>query len=216
MAKRGAWFVLAVAVAAACGGQVDNRYNGARIGQPCTPAVEDAQSFNGFRANEVSVELPDANADPGVLVCLVDHFRGRVSCPYGQSVDGTELPNIDGATGGAFPAGVGPCKTPQLDVPVIGNSADPQTGALVEPQCADRRAAMTVTWSCRCAAADGTTNDGATYCTCPGGTECAQLVSPIGPTTNDVSGAYCIPTGTEYQAFSACVVPCDPAVTTCS
>ncbi len=67
----------------ACGGQIDNRYNGAKVGEPCTPAIEGNATFDGFSQQEISIELPSPDADPGVLVCLVDHFRGRTTCPYG-------------------------------------------------------------------------------------------------------------------------------------
>ncbi len=213
MGKRGvcrSGIVVVCGVVVACNGQVNTRYSGAQIGQPCTPAIEDNEAFLGFSAGEVSVELPDPNADPGVLVCLVDHFRGRATCPYGQDQSATQLPSVDGASGGPFPSGVGPCVTPS-GMAVTGSPGDPE-GALVEPQCLDRRAARTVTWSCRCARADGT--KGATDCACPGGTECVQLVASIGATTGDVSGAYCVPTGSEYQAFSACAQACDPSAPT--
>ena len=73
------------AVIAACGGQVSNRYNGAQIGQPCTPVLESDPTFLGFDANEVSVELPSPDADPGQLVCLVDHFQGVTTSAYAQT-----------------------------------------------------------------------------------------------------------------------------------
>ena len=205
-------FVCAIVVA--CGGEIANRYTNAQIGQPCMSVCENHTTFREFELNEVSVELPAPDADPGVLVCLMNHFRGRVTCPYGQSKDALELPAVDGASGGPFSSGVSECKTPQ-GVAVTGSPADPTNGALVEPQCADRRPARAVTWSCRCAAADGTTNDGATYCTCPTGTECSQVVVPIGSLNDDISGAYCIPVGSEYDPMTGCTVACDPAVTTC-
>jgi len=203
-------------VLGACGGRVDNRYNGAQIGEPCVPAQEGDETFLGFDPEEVSIELPAPDADPGVLVCLADHFRGRVTCPYGQDSSGTELPNVDGAGGGPFAAGAGPCEI-SGGSPVTGAPGDPN-GALVEPQCSDRQGPRVVTWSCRCANAAGRTDDGATYCSCPDGTECAELVDPVGTLggTPDVSGAYCIPNGTDYHATSACELPCDPSVTTCS
>jgi hypothetical protein len=190
----------------ACGGEVANRYTNAKVGQPCTPAVESSPSFDGFDPQEVAVELPSPDADPGQIVCLADHFRGRVTCPYGQDKTGTQLPSVDGATGGAFTNGAAACKTP---------SGDAVTGE-VEPQCTDRRAANVVTWSCRCANAAWRTDDGATYCGCPDGTTCEQLVAPIAPVQGpDVSGAYCVPKGTSYASFSACSKACDPNVTTC-
>ncbi len=172
----------------ACGGEVSNRYTNAKIGQPCTPAVESSTSFDGFEPLDVSVELPSPDADPGQIVCLADHFRGRVTCPYGQDSAGTQ------------------CKT---------SSGDPVIGA-VEPQCVDRQAARVVTWSCRCANAAGRTDDGASYCNCADGTTCEQLVAPIAPVQGpDISGAYCIVTGTSYASFSACVQSCDPNAATC-
>ena len=176
----------ACAIAIACGGEVAGRYNGAKIGDPCVPAVESSATFAGFDQAEVSVELPNPDADPGAIVCLADHFRGRVSCPYG---------NASAA-----------CATPDAGAVL----------AKVEPQCVDRKAADVVTWSCRCANAAGATNDGATYCGCPDGTTCTQLVVPIAPNSGpDISGAYCINAGTAYQSFSVCLQSCDPNVAPC-
>ena len=57
--------------------------------------------------------------------------------------------------------------------------------------------------SCRCANIDGQTNDGANYCSCPDGFTCQQLVSSIGLGTNqELTGAYCIKSGTAYSATS--------------
>jgi hypothetical protein len=199
-------------IASACGGEVANRYNGAQIGQPCTPAEEADTAFLGFDAQQVSVELPTPDADPGVLVCLVNHFRGRVTCPYGQDPSGQDLASVDGASGGPFPNGIGPCETPSG--PVVGDAtADPRDGAQVQPQCSDRRAASVVTWSCRCANPTGATDDGATYCSCPSGTTCTQLIDPVGD--SNVAGAYCIQSGTDYESFNSCTTPCDPSTTTC-
>ncbi len=211
MVKRGVCFASVAFVCAivfACGGEVATRYTGAHVGQPCIPMAEN-ELCGGFDLGEVVAELPSPDADPGVIVCLANHFRGRVTCPYGQNQDGTELPTVDGASGGPFPAGVGPCKTPSGQQ-VVGSPANPEIGALVEPQCVDRRAAKTVTWSCRCAHADGTW--GATDCACPSGTECVQLIAPLGSIGGDVSGAYCVPTGSAYDPMSACAEPCDPSV----
>jgi hypothetical protein len=171
-----------VLVVVACGGEVSGRYNGAKVGSPCTLAIEDDPTFDGFEAFEVSVELPSPDADPGAIVCLANHFRGRATCPYG-----------------------GACSTP---------NGNPVTGD-VEPWCADRRAPRVVTFSCRCANAAGTTNDGATYCNCPDDTQCEQLVAPIGKLDANISGAYCIPKGTVYDSATACLQSCDPVTTKC-
>lgn len=53
------------------------------IGEPCTPAMENDVRFRGFSPLEVNIE--SAHEISGAPVCLVDHFRGRVSCPEGGS-----------------------------------------------------------------------------------------------------------------------------------
>lgn len=170
-------------LALACGGEVDNRYSGAKVGDPCAPALEDDATFLGFEAQEVSIELPSPDADPSVIVCLANHFRGRTTCPYG----GTS------------------CKTSQGAI-VQGQ---------VDAQCTDRRAVKTVTWSCRCANAQGRTDDGANYCSCGDGLECEELVPPVTVSDVDDSGGYCVPSNTDYDAFSACASSCDPTYEPC-
>lgn len=45
--------------------------------------MEDDATFRGFSPREVNIESDrDVSGEP---VCLVDHFRGRVSCPGGGS-----------------------------------------------------------------------------------------------------------------------------------
>jgi hypothetical protein len=85
-------------------------------------------------------------------------------------------------------------------------TCDPIT-VQVEPQCADRPAAQTVYCSCRCANINGRTDDGATYCTCPGTMMCVQLYSSIGNTDSGldtITGAYCVKANTEYDANAPC------------
>jgi hypothetical protein len=175
--------VVFVLMLVACGGEVATRYSDAEIGAPCIPAIESEASFRGFDIGEVSVELPNPTADPGQLVCLADHFRGRVTCPYGQDASG--------------------CTTPDGNA-VVGE---------VDAQCTDRRAADVVTWSCRCANADGRTDDGASYCSCGDGLTCTQLVTPL--PGDDTGGAYCIKTGTDYAPSSSCSKTCDPTSAKC-
>src|ERR1700690_949012 len=91
------------------------------VGTPCVPAQESDPTFLGFDPQEVSFEAtPTDQQTPNAIVCLVNPFRGRVTCPYGQDATGSQLPQLGGATGGAFPAGVGPCKTPAGDA-VVGD-----------------------------------------------------------------------------------------------
>ena len=51
------------------------------VGDPCTPSVERAAGFRGFHESEVTIETgaPQCRTQ----VCLVNHFRGAVSSPYG-------------------------------------------------------------------------------------------------------------------------------------
>ncbi len=194
------------------------------VGDPCIPEQEYDPAFLGFDPQEVNVESKSFQCL--TRLCLVNHFRGRVTCPYGQDKTGTALPTVDGASGGNFPASdsncpsnnpncINACLTPGGTDPnkdkIVGDpTGDPADGAQVQPQCIDREAANTVYCSCRCANADGKTDDGANYCTCPDGFNCAQLVNPVGVTDVGLTGAYCIKKGSDYAAASSCDLPCDP------
>lgn len=57
--------------------------DGGVVGAPCVPLEEGDASFVGFSESDVSVESKHPQC-PGA-VCLLNHFRGRTSCPYGQS-----------------------------------------------------------------------------------------------------------------------------------
>jgi hypothetical protein len=161
------------------------------IGTSCMPAAEGSPTFDGFDYHEVGVSITSPSGAP---TCLVYHFQGLVTCPYGQS--GT----------GQAPTGASPCTT---------SSGQPVTGA-VQPQCTNRRAAQTVVWSCRCANAQGATNDGDAYCTCPTGTTCTQAVSSLGAAEDDYSGAYCIPDAALLgDAGATCRASCDPQASPC-
>ena len=162
------------------------------VGDPCIPEAEYDKSFLGFSQSEVSVESKSFQCE--TRLCLVDHFQGRVSCPYGQNIDG-------GAPG---PSPVTGCVTPATDIPVDGKdptgvTVDSTKQALVEPQCLDRTAANAVYCSCRCANANGQTNDGANYCKCPDGFGCTQLVPSIGATDQGLTGAYCVKNSAQYM-----------------
>lgn len=177
------------------------------VGDPCTPEDEYSQAFLGFAEGEVSVE--DDSFQCRTRLCLVNHFQGRVSCPYGQNADGTNIMGTVQCNGNSTsPAG---CCTPGILQPV--NGIDPNTGtfsdpvnmAKVLPQCSNRTAADAVYCSCRCANVAGQTNDGFNYCTCPSGFTCTQLVSSIGGNENQgLTGAYCIKNGTAFDPNQAC------------
>jgi hypothetical protein len=163
------------------------------VGTQCVPSTEDVATFDGFEVHEVNVVGPSSGSASGGTVCVVDHFQGRVTCPYGQDAQGHA------------PAGASPCSTP--DGPAV-------VGA-VHPWCTDRPASKVVTWSCRCANAQGDTNDGYPYCVCPASTTCTQLVPSVGAAEDDFSGAYCVPNGTQYDPAASCLVSCDPTAHPC-
>ena len=56
------------------------------VGDPCIPEQEYNEQFLGFSQKEVNVESKSFQCQ--TRVCLVNHFRGRVSCPYGQTAAG--------------------------------------------------------------------------------------------------------------------------------
>jgi hypothetical protein len=171
------------------------------IGDPCIPEQEYNATFNGFDPDEVVVESRSFQCQ--TRVCLVNHFRGRTKCPYGQDSAGQ-------APSGAKSA----CTVPGSGEPVTGapGSVD---GATVKPWCVDRPALNAVYCSCRCANVDGKKDDGANYCDCPDGFVCQQLVSSTGYGNEGLTGAYCIKKGTVYEKASACGQSCDPTFAQC-
>jgi hypothetical protein len=185
------------------------------VGDPCTPEAEYNPSFLGFDVKEVNTESESFQCL--TRLCLVNHFQGRVSCPYGQQPNGQPRPGAASCNGKSPGAG---CCVPGTTGAIDGvdksacnpqNTScflDPKAQATVEPQCTDRTADKAVYCSCRCANVDGQTNDGRNYCTCPDGFECKQLVSSIGQGDQGLTGGYCIKKGTEYNADNTCGLEC--------
>jgi hypothetical protein len=138
------------------------------VAEPCIPRDEYRTSFSSFGTQEIIVE--DNSTECASGICLVNHFQGRVSCPYGGSWDPEDHP----------------CYVPEASgVPVE---------AEVAPQRVARRAEDVVTCSCRC---DGT--GPGPYCSCPEGTECVHLIDDLGEELGDLAGSYCIKEGTAYD-----------------
>jgi hypothetical protein len=173
--------------------------NTTSVGQPCIPSQEGSASFGGFAYREVTLD-EDNPACPG-SVCLVDHFQGLTSCPYGQ--DSSGLPTNGGSAG---------CTVPGTSSPVRPGST--AYGETVEPWCADRLASVAVTCSCRCENVEGRTDDGADYCACPSGTTCTQVVPAI-ESGDPRAGGYCVPTGAVYDPSNACLSTCDATLNPC-
>ena len=201
------------------------------VGDPCTPEQEYDPSFLGFNEKEVNVESKSFQCR--TRICLVNHFRGRTSCPYGQSSDGiapagspTRKSELD-----KQPLR-GPCRVPATgfsgseEAPVaadpingLTNAGDPlsfrdqRKKKLVERQCVDRAADKAVYCSCRCADINGDQPSGQTFCKCPDGFACSPLVTSIGKGNEGLTGSYCIKNATEYKADTACNQgDCDPVL----
>jgi hypothetical protein len=151
------------------------------VGDPCIPEQEYDPTYAGANYDEVGVV-------PGSFqcltrLCLVNHFQGRVTCPYGQQANGAVI------SGSSAMAG---CVTPGLQTDV---------SVAVAPECIDRQAADAVYCSCRCENLSGQTDDGANYCKCPSGFACTQLVSSLGAGLDQgLTGGYCVRNGTAFSA----------------
>jgi hypothetical protein len=187
-------------VVVGCSSATESNEPGASIGSPCAPRGELDPAFNDYDERTVILEPLSSPLRSGDLVCLTYHFRGRTTCPYGQAKDGS------------VPLGATPCTTPNGE-PVLGGAVDPSRGREVRAQCADRRPADTVFWSCRCANTAGRTDDGDTYCACPGATSCQLVPSVLG--ADAMPGGYCVKNGSGYDEATACSAVCDPASLPC-
>lgn len=172
------------------------------IGDPCTPEQEYNTDFNGFDYKQVSVESKSFQCQ--TRLCLVNHFQGRVSCPYGQDATGAAL------------SGTAACKVPGTDSNVLGNPSDKNTLAAVQPQCTDRTSDKAVYCSCRCQNVDGKADDGAVYCACPDGFSCTQLVASTGIGNEGLTGGYCLKKGTQYNPSRVCDKICDANTAKCN
>ncbi|MGH7285980.1 MAG: hypothetical protein ACRELY_31050 [Polyangiaceae bacterium] len=163
--------------------------------------------------NEVNFESKSFQCQ--TRLCLVNHFQGRVSCQYGQdsSNPGKGPAGTTGINGDANKTG---CYVPNdSNTPITG---DPSLGAknIVNPQIVGRTADKTVYCSCRCANADGKTDDGANYCDCPDGFSCTHLVDSIGVGNEGLTGSFCIKQGSAYDKSNpGNTATCDPTIAQC-
>lgn len=175
------------------------------VGDPCTPEAEYNTQFNGFSVDEVNFESKSFQCQ--TRLCLVNHFQGRVSCQYGQDTNGNGPPGYNG------------CKVPNDPTKdIVGDPNLKDSAKVVQPQCANRNADKAVYCSCRCANADGKTDDGLPYCDCPDGFSCSHLVDSISSAGNKISegltGSFCIKQGSDYDINEACQ-ECNPATASC-
>lgn len=166
------------------------------IGDPCVPEQEYDPTFLGFDKGEVNIESRSFQCR--TRLCLVNHFQGRVSCPYGQG------------KGGEAPPGGKHCTIPGGETAIegakteSGEYVDTNKRSEVRPQCLDRKADSAVYCSCRCADINGQRPSDQTFCDCPDGFTCERLVTSIGQGNEGLTGSYCVKKGTEYDPATSC------------
>jgi hypothetical protein len=192
------------------------------VGDPCIPEDEYQNLFGGYSVTEVNVESRSFQCE--TRVCLVNHFQGRVSCPYGQSSYDIGKGDPDDPTddNDAVLQTAGAWRTPAVDadgtdagwnkelcrIPgTRGRNYDDRIWTPVPPQKVERRRSEAVYCSCRCKNADGKTNDGARYCDCPNGFKCEHLIDDVGLGSTQLAGSYCVKKGTQYNEAEAEVSP---------
>jgi hypothetical protein len=164
------------------------------VGDPCVPEDEYNTEFAGFKLTEENIESRSFQCQ--TRICLVNHFQGRVSCPYGQAA----------SPGGKAPDGK--CQTPtstsaDKDLPCCVPGTDDMITAEVCTQCNDaspRGADQSVYCSCRCGVAEGEPADpNFNFCECPSGYSCSQIRPNIGLGDKQLTGKYCIKDGTWWD-----------------
>ena len=200
--------LLAMAIGASF---IGSNCGGSDVGDPCTPEDEYLTSFSGFSQNEVNIESRSFQCL--TRVCLVNHFQGRVSCPYGQ-VEDPDAENSGLATcmgtydhrnsDDCLPGGqlhAASCQVPDRD----GARWEDRIAVPVEPQFQERQAEDTVYCSCRC----GGEGDPKTFCECPSNYDCEPLVEDLGLGKGQLAGSYCIKKGTKWDPGDPAVTPCD-------
>jgi hypothetical protein len=162
------------------------------VGDPCTPEDEYEPTFSGFANTEVNVESKSFQCE--TRLCLVNHFKGRVSCPYGQ-------PDPTNRT----PEDARQCFIPGTQEEILLE---------VVPQDSTRRPSDSVYCSCRCANVDGSKDDGARYCECPSGYDCEKLIEfNLEGGKAQLTGYYCIKQGTRFDNFPG--PDCDSRLANC-
>lgn len=162
------------------------------VGDPCIPNLEYSASEPG--AVETGAQIEDRAFQCETRVCLINHFRGRVSCPWGNTEGGSALPDA------------------RCFVPGTGT----QVTAAVKPQCVERK--DNVYCSCRC---DGDDRS-ARYCDCPAGFACDTVTSSFNASIMKPGDRYCVREATDRlprnnyeQDGQSCAAGCDTAPDRC-
>lgn len=164
------------------------------VGDPCVPEDEYQTGFAGFDEAEVNIESRSFQCE--TRVCVVNHFRGRVSCPYGQTEADLVLPGTDPRR----------CRIPGTS----GHGASDVVDVPVQAQLESRQGESSVYCSCRCGGPDPS----ARYCECPSGFSCVKLIDDLHMGSNELVGSYCVKDGTRWEPSSG-GTSCDRAVANC-
>lgn len=141
------------------------------VGDPCIPNDEFSADYGG--ATESGAQIEDRSFQCETRVCLVKHFRGRVTCPFGNA-EGRDTPPNPAAYSGSD---VDECYVPGTTEPV---------NVPVNSQCKPRK--DDVYCSCRC---DGEEAN-AKYCECPEGYTCKEVTRSLDPTLIAPGDKYCV------------------------
>lgn len=141
------------------------------VGDPCIPNDEFSASYSG--ASEKGAQIEDRSFQCETRVCLVKHFRGRVSCPFGNE-EGRSSPLLSEAYSGPDAKD---CMVPGTDIKVE---------VPVNSQCKARKGH--VYCSCRCDGEDSA----AKYCECPEGYECKEVTRSLDPRLIAPGDKYCV------------------------
>lgn len=181
------YLLLAMAVGASF---IGSNCGGSGVGDPCVPEEEYLTTFSGFAVGEVNVESRSFQCQ--TRVCLVNHFQGRVSCPYGQTetTAGKCASEAESCTPGSSDHEIS-CRVPDRS----GSEVSERISVKVAAQLKERTADDAVYCSCRCAGPDA----GARYCECPSGFVCEPLVDDYGHGKGSLAGSYCIKENTAYD-----------------
>lgn len=152
------------------------------VGDPCVPESEFSPSYGQATFAELGVDVNSVQCS--TRVCLQHYFRGRVTCPYGNSQEGQLLQDaqnnavrckqVQGYPGYYTINGV---KGAALCCPQQGDTAEKPVTSFVDAQCKERPASDAVYCSCRCDVPNDPDIDRSqvNLCKCPEDFECKPL-----------------------------------------
>ena len=137
------------------------------VGDPCVPCDEFSVEFSGNTESGAQLQYNAPMCGGGV--CMSKHFRGRVTCPFGNPQGGSKYEGADQD-----------CRAPGSNELVT---------VPVAPQCAPRKDDVYCT--CQCDGADPS----ADYCKCPVGFSCQEATRSLDPTLVEPGSKFCVRDG---------------------